>query len=117
MRQHTLHDMAPQFGAGLHDDFANAVTHRRLQNLVAIFCGPNDVKPLVKSRVSGIGIAHDLLVEMSKTYRLSGFQNLGEKIRNRFAEADRLKPGGLNPLVGKLNEASLVAKVNFRLSR
>ena len=55
MRQHTLHDMAPQFGAGLHDDFANAVTHRRLQNLVAIFCGPNDVKPLVKSRVSGFG--------------------------------------------------------------
>ena len=53
--QRTLHDIDPPLGAGLHDDFANAVTHRRLQNLVAIFCGSNDVKPVVKSRVSGFG--------------------------------------------------------------
>ena len=56
-RQHTLHYMYPQFGAGLHDDFANAVTHRPLQNLIAIVCGPKDLKPVVKSRVSGFGIA------------------------------------------------------------
>jgi hypothetical protein len=38
-----------------------------------------------------------------KPYRHSGFQNSGEKIRDRFAEADRLEAGGLNPLGGKLN--------------
>jgi len=37
-----------------------------------------------------------------KPYRLSGFQSSGEKIRDRFAEADRLEAGGLNPLGGKL---------------
>ena len=52
-RQHTLYDMNRQLGASLNDDFANVVTHRLLQNLVAIFCGSNDVKPVVKSRVSG----------------------------------------------------------------
>jgi hypothetical protein len=36
-----------------------------------------------------------------KPYRLSGFQSSGEKIRDRFAEADRLEAGGLNPLGGK----------------
>ena len=56
-RQHTLHDMDPQFGAGMHDDFANAVTHRSLQKLAAIFCGPNDVKPVVKWRESGLAEA------------------------------------------------------------
>jgi hypothetical protein len=40
-----------------------------------------------------------------KPYRLSGFQNSGEKINNRFAEADRLEAGGLNPLIGKLKES------------
>ena len=60
-RQYTLHDMDPQFGTGLHDDFANVVTHQPLQKLVAIVCGPKDVKPVVKSRVGGFGIAHDLL--------------------------------------------------------
>lgn len=70
-RQHTLHDMDPQFGVGLHDDFANVVTHQPLQNLVAIFGGIKYVKPVVKSRVSGFGIA------------------------------DLLKPGSLNPLGGK----------------
>ena len=60
-RQHTLYDMNPLFSAGLHDDFANAVTYRPLQNLLAIFCGPNDVKPVINSRASGFGIAHDLL--------------------------------------------------------
>ena len=60
-RLHTLHNMDPQSGAGLHDDFADAVTDQPLQNFVAIFCGPNDVKPVVKSRLSGFRIAHDLL--------------------------------------------------------
>ena len=69
--QYNLHDLDPQFDAGLHDNFANAITHRPLQILIAIFFGPNDVKPVVKSRVSGFGIA------------------------------DRLKPGGFNPLGGK----------------
>ncbi|MFK5996808.1 MAG: hypothetical protein QM492_01735, partial [Rhodobacterales bacterium] len=33
----------------------------------------------------------------------SGFQNSGEKIIDRFAEANRLEAGGLNPLGGKSN--------------
>jgi hypothetical protein len=36
-----------------------------------------------------------------KPYRHSGFQILGEKIKNRFAKADRLEAGGLSPLSGK----------------
>jgi murein L,D-transpeptidase YafK len=36
-----------------------------------------------------------------KPYRQSGFQNSGEKISSRFAEADRLEAGGFNPLGGK----------------
>jgi hypothetical protein len=36
-----------------------------------------------------------------KPYRQRGFQNSGEKINDRFAEANRLKAGGLNPLGGK----------------
>ena len=60
-RLHTLHNMDPQSGAGLHDDFTDAATHRPLQNFVAIFFGPNDVKPVVILRVSGFRIAHDLL--------------------------------------------------------
>jgi hypothetical protein len=35
---------------------------------------------------------------MLKLYHHSGFQNSGEKIRHRFAEADWLEAGGLNPL-------------------
>ena len=91
-RQHTLYDMNRQLGASLNDDFANVVTHRLLQNPVAIFCGPNDVKPVVKSCVSRFGIAHNLLSLILKPYRLSVFQNLGMKFRNSFAETDRLKP-------------------------
>jgi len=30
-----------------------------------------------------------------------GFQNSGEKIIRRFAEADRLEAGGLSPIGGK----------------
>ena len=56
-RQHALHDMDPLFGAGPHDDFAKAISHQPLQKLVAIFCSPNVVKPVVESRVSGFGIA------------------------------------------------------------
>ena len=36
-RLHTLHNMDPQSGAGLHDDFTDAVTHRPLQNFIAYF--------------------------------------------------------------------------------
>jgi hypothetical protein len=36
-----------------------------------------------------------------KPYRQSGLQNSGEKINDRFAEADRLEAGGFNPLGGK----------------
>jgi hypothetical protein len=36
-----------------------------------------------------------------KPYRHSGFQNSGEKIREGFAEADRLEAGGFDPLGGK----------------
>ena len=32
-----------------------------LAKLYSIFCGPNDVKPVVKSRLSGFRIAHELL--------------------------------------------------------
>lgn len=72
-RQDTLQDVHAHFFARLHDDLTNTIAHGPLQNLVAIFCGPHDVKPVVKSRMSGFGIA----------------------------EADRLKAGGLNPLGGK----------------
>lgn len=59
--QNTLHDVHAHLFAALYDDLADPVAHRPLQNLVAIFCGPNDVEPVIKSRVSGFGIAHDLL--------------------------------------------------------
>jgi hypothetical protein len=46
-----------------------------------------------------------------KPYRHSGFQILGEKIKNRFAKADRLEAGGLSPLSGKSkNEPTLTDK-------
>ena len=80
--QHAFHNVDVHFSTGLHDNLSDALPHRPFQNLVTIFCGPHDVKPVVKSRVSG-------------------FQSSGEKIRDRFAEADRLEAGGLNPLGGK----------------
>ena len=52
-RRHTLHDLDPQFDAGLHDDFVNTVTHRPLQNLIVMFCGPNDLKPFGKIACEG----------------------------------------------------------------
>ncbi|HDZ82973.1 MAG TPA: hypothetical protein ENH56_17315 [Roseobacter sp.] len=36
-----------------------------------------------------------------KPYRHGGFQNSGEKIREKFAKADRLEAGGFDPLGGK----------------
>jgi hypothetical protein len=35
----------------LYDNLTDPLTHRTLQNLVAIFCDPHDVKSVVKSRV------------------------------------------------------------------
>ena len=49
--QHTLHDMAPHFCASLYDNLTDPLTYRTLQNLVAVFCDPHDVKSVVKSRV------------------------------------------------------------------
>jgi hypothetical protein len=40
-----------------------------------------------------------------KPYRHSGFQNSGEKIRERFAKADRLEAGGFDPLGGKSTDS------------
>nr|MBC6964607.1 hypothetical protein [Roseobacter litoralis] len=59
--QHAFHNMDAHFSTGLHDNLSDTLPHRPLQNLVAIFCGPHDVKPVVKSRVSGFRITHDLL--------------------------------------------------------
>ena len=100
--QHTLHNMDSHFCASLHDNLTDPFTHRTLQNLVPIFCDPHDVKSVVKSRVRSWWITHDLLSWILKPYRQRGFQNSGKKINDRFAEANRLKAGGLNPLGGKL---------------
>ena len=54
-----------------------------------------------ESELRGIGITHDLLSLILKPYRQSGFQKSGEKINDRFAEADRLEAGGFIPLGGK----------------
>ena len=52
-RRHTLHDLDPQFDAGLQDDFVNTATHRPLQNLIVIFFSPNDLKPFGKIACEG----------------------------------------------------------------
>ena len=59
--QHTLHDVNTHFLTCLHDYLTNALTDGTLLHFIAIFCDPHDVKPVVKSRMSGFGIAHDLL--------------------------------------------------------
>ena len=41
----------PPFLRKFSDNFTNPFTHRTLQNLLAIFCDPLDVKSVVKSRV------------------------------------------------------------------
>ena len=51
----------PLFSADLHDDFTDPFTHWTLQNLVAIFCDPHDVKSVVKSRLNGFRIEYDFL--------------------------------------------------------
>lgn len=52
-RKNAFHDMNTHLVAGLANDFTNTFAHRSLQNLVAVFRDPNDVEPVVKSRVRG----------------------------------------------------------------
>ena len=52
-RQNALHDMNTEFIAGLDYDLMEPLTHRVLQNIVAILCGSHDVEPMIKSRVRG----------------------------------------------------------------
>ena len=52
-RQDPFDDMDAQFVARLDDNLADAAPHRTLQNLVAVFCCPHDVVPVIKSRVRG----------------------------------------------------------------
>ena len=52
-RQDPFDDMDAQFVARLADNLANASPHRTLQNLIAVFCCPHDVVPVIKSRVRG----------------------------------------------------------------
>jgi hypothetical protein len=41
--------MEAHFGACLYDNLAYPLSHRTLQNLVSIFCDPNDVKSVADS--------------------------------------------------------------------
>ena len=56
--EHAFHNVHAEFVACLHDDLADAVSHRTLQNLIAIFCRPHDVEPVIQSRVRGFGRSH-----------------------------------------------------------
>ena len=51
--QYAAHNVDAQFVASLPDDFPDPFAHRTLQNLVAVFCDPHDMEPVVKSRVRG----------------------------------------------------------------
>ena len=100
--QTSFDDMHTQLGAGLPDDHPQPLSHRAMQDLVSIFRHPNDMKPVVESRMRAGRIPHDLLSRILKPFRPSGgLQNPGEKIITRFAEADRLEAGGLCPIGGK----------------
>ena len=59
----TLYDMDPHFCSSLHDNFPDPFTHRTLQNLVAIFCDPHDVKSVVKSCVRSMKAIDDYSAE------------------------------------------------------
>jgi hypothetical protein len=49
--QQTFHDMDAHLVAGLHDNLAYPFPHWALQSLIAVFCDPNDVESVVKSRM------------------------------------------------------------------
>jgi len=51
----------PHFCASLYDNFPDPLTHRTLQNLVAIFLDQHDVKSVVKLRVRRRRMTHDFL--------------------------------------------------------
>ena len=100
--QAAFDNMHPQFGAGLPNDLPQALAHRAMHDLVSIFCDPHDMEPMVKSRMRAGRIPHDLLSRILKPFRpTGGVQNPGEKIIDRFAEANRLEAGGLSPIGGK----------------
>ena len=50
-RQYTAHDMNTHLIAGLDNNLADPFTHRTLQNLITGFFDPNDMEPVIKSRV------------------------------------------------------------------
>jgi hypothetical protein len=43
--------MHTKLGTGLADDLTQALAHRALQNLEAVFCDPHDVKTMVEPRM------------------------------------------------------------------
>jgi hypothetical protein len=58
-RQYTLDDRHAQFGADLADDIANAPSQNALEDLVAVFRGPDDVMPMVECRMcAGVECGH-----------------------------------------------------------
>ena len=59
-RQHAAYDVNAHFVTGLPDDLPDTFTHRTLKNRVAVFRDPNDMEPVVKSRVRGLRVAHNL---------------------------------------------------------
>jgi len=52
-RQYAPYDVNAHFVTGLPNDLPDAFTHRTLKNRVAVFHDPNDMEPVVKSRVRG----------------------------------------------------------------
>lgn len=45
--QNALHNMYVHLYASLYDNLVYPLTHRALENLVSIFCGPHAVKSMV----------------------------------------------------------------------
>jgi hypothetical protein len=74
--QDSTHNIDAHFVTSLDDDCADPFSHCTMQNLAAIFYNPNDMGPVVKSRMR----------------RLQG------EIKTRSAEADWLKAGSLSPI-------------------
>ena len=90
---------------------AQALAQRSLQDLVAILGCPNDMIAMIIFGMTGCTIAHMDPPDL-ETSRQRGPQ--GQEGPYSFAEADRLKAGGLYPFNGKSKRTTQVGliKVN-----
>jgi hypothetical protein len=59
-RQNARDDLDTQFFAHLPDNRSYPVPQRAFQHLVAVFCDPDDVIPMVKNCVTPAFVAHGL---------------------------------------------------------